>query len=298
MKSRINIWKNMENKQITYEEYQRDFCALILTHGRPDRIYTLKSLEESGYTGKYYIVIDNEDKTADEYYKRYGDKVIMFDKKAIAKTFDNADNFNDRRAIVYARNASFDIAKAQGCKYFIQLDDDYDNFCYKFDDELIFKTKKIKNLDKMFYNLLKYYLSTPAKSIAMAQNGDFIGGKDNDIARRMHLKRKAMNTFICSVDRPFKFIGRINEDVNTYTRLGNTGDLFYTIPLVAINQKQTQSNSGGMTDLYIDSGTYIKSFYTVMYMPSSVKIREMGSTNRRLHHSINWNTTVPRIVKE
>lgn len=288
----------MENKEITYEEYRKEFCALILTHGRPDRIYTLKALKASGYTGDYFIVIDNEDKTAAEYKKLYGDKVIMFDKAAVAKTFDNGDNFNDRRAIVYARNASFDIAKQLGYKYFIQLDDDYDTFAYKFDENLNFKSKKIKNLDKMFYNLLKYYLSTPALSIAMAQNGDFIGGANNNIAKRMYLKRKAMNTFICSVDRPFKFIGRINEDVNTYTRLGSTGSLFYTIPLVAINQKTTQSNKGGMTDLYLDSGTYVKSFYSVMYQPSSVKVLEMGSTNRRLHHNINWKNTTPYILED
>lgn len=287
----------MENNLITYEDYKKDFCALILTHGRPDKVYTVKALEASGYKGDYYIVIDNEDKTAAEYKSIYKDKVIVFDKVAIAKTFDNADNFNDRRAIVYARNAAFDIAKKLGYKYFIQLDDDYDSLLYKFTENLDFTTKKIKNLDNIFYFLLNYYLSTPALSIAMAQSGDFIGGRDNDIARKKYLKRKAMNTFICSVDRPFKFIGRINEDVNTYTRLGSTGNLFFTVPLVAINQKQTQSSSGGMTDLYIDSGTYIKSFYSVMFMPSSVKIREMGSSNRRLHHNINWDNTVPKIVE-
>lgn len=288
----------MGNKEITYEEYRKEFCAFILTHGRANRIHTLKALKDSGYTGDYYIIIDNEDKTADEYYKKYKDKVVMFDKAEVAKTFDNGDNFNDRRAIVYARNASFDIATQLGYKYFIQLDDDYDTFAYKFDDKLNFKSKKIKNLDKMFYNLLKYYLSTPAKSIAIAQNGDFIGGEQGGLARRKNLKRKAMNTFICSVDRPFRFIGRINEDVNTYTRLGSTGDIFFTIPLIAINQKQTQSNKGGMTDLYIDAGTYVKSFYTVMYMPSSVKIQEMGSTNRRLHHNIRWKNTTPYILEE
>lgn len=288
----------MENNEITYDEYRNDFCALILTHGRPDRLYTLKALKKSGYTGAVFIVIDNEDQTADEYFKKYKDQVIMFDKAEIAKTFDNGDNFNDRRAIVYARNASFDIAKKLGYKYFIQLDDDYDTFSYKFDDKLNFKTKKIRNLDLMFYNLLKYYLSTQAKSIAIAQNGDFMGGSEGSLARRLNLKRKAMNTFICSIDRPFKFIGRINEDVNTYTKNGSIGDLFYTIPLISINQKQTQSNKGGMTDLYLDSGTYVKSFYTIMYMPSSVKILEMGYSNKRLHHHIDWKKTTPYIVEE
>ena len=43
-----------------------DFCVFILTHGRPDQVHTYDSLMKAGYTGKVYIVIDNEDKTADE----------------------------------------------------------------------------------------------------------------------------------------------------------------------------------------------------------------------------------------
>ena len=105
-----------------------------------------------------------------------------------------------------------------------------------------------------------------------------------------------MNTFICSTDRPFKFIGRINEDVNTYTLMSLQGNLFFTIPLLAIQQKMTQSNANGMTDLYLDYGTYVKSFYSVLYCPSSVKITEMGAEHRRIHHKVCWNNTAPVIV--
>ena len=31
-----------------------------------------------------------------------------------------------------------------------------------------------------------------------------------------------------------------------------------TIPFVALGQKTTQKNKGGMSELYIDSGTYVK----------------------------------------
>ena len=102
-----------------------DFCAFILTHGRPDRVYTYKTLLKAGYTGKIYIVIDDEDKTAEEYRNRYGGKVLQFCKKEIAERIDEGDNFQDRRAVIYARNACWDLAKQVGCKYFIQLDDDY-----------------------------------------------------------------------------------------------------------------------------------------------------------------------------
>ena len=114
----------------------------------------------------------------------------------------------------------------------------------------------------------------------------------------MNMKRKAMNTFICDVQRPFKFLGRINEDVNTYTRNTSTGDLFFQTNQLCITQKQTQSNSGGMTDVYLDSGTYVKSFFSVMYMPSSVKISTMGNCYKRIHHTIHWKHTAPKILRE
>lgn len=85
-------------------------------------------------------------------------------------------------------------------------------------------------------------------------------------------------------------MGRINEDVNTYTNLGRRGELFMTIGAVQLGQKQTQKNSGGMTELYLDSGTYVKSFYSVMYAPSCVKISLMGASHKRIHHQVTRTT--------
>lgn len=278
----------------------KDFAVFILTHGRPDRVITYNTLKKQGYTGKIFIVIDDEDKTANQYKELYKDEVIVFNKKEIAQTFDEADNFDDRRAIVYARNASFDIAKKLGVRYFIQLDDDYDVIAFKFDENYNFKERRIKDLDAIFDIFIDFYKSVPTlKSIAFAQNGDFIGGAKGTKAH-IHLERKCMNSFICCTDedRRFRFIGRINEDVNTYTHLASKGLLLLTNFQVAINQKSTQSNKGGMTDIYMDNGTYVKSFYSVIFQPSSVKVGMMGGKHKRLHHAINWKHTVPKILSE
>jgi hypothetical protein len=275
-----------------------DFATFILTHGRPDRVYTVNTLKRSGYTGPIYLIVDDEDKTLEEYRKRYSGQVLTFSKKEIAKTFDEGDNFSGHRGVIYARNACHDLAKSIGIKYFFELDDDYTDFRYKFNDKQQYGDWVIKDLDAVLDHLLDYYKSIPAVSIALAQGGDFIGGKEGTMAKKIKPTRKVMNTFICSTDRPFKFIGRINEDVNTYTLMSLQGHLFFTIPLLAIQQKMTQSNANGMTDLYLDYGTYVKSFYSVLYCPSSVKITEMGSEHRRIHHKVTWNNTAPVIVDE
>jgi hypothetical protein len=273
----------------------KDFAVFILTHGRPDRVYTYDLIRESGYTGRIYIIVDNLDKKIDQYKEKYNDQVIVFDKNEIAKTFDQADNFEDMRAIVYARNASFQIAKNLTLKYFVQLDDDYTSFDFRYDKNLDHNNKKIKCLDKIFNSMIDFLISTNVHSIALSQGGDWFGAEHK---RHVRLKRKCMNSFICLTDRFFQFSGRINEDVNTYTRLGSVGHLFFTTFQVSLDQKQTQSNAGGMTELYLNSGTYIKSFYTVMFQPSSVKVAKMNSLNPRWHHSISWNQTVPKILAE
>ena len=43
------------------------FVALILTHGRPDNVHTVKTLRKCGYTGDIIIVLDNEDLKIDRY---------------------------------------------------------------------------------------------------------------------------------------------------------------------------------------------------------------------------------------
>lgn len=277
---------------------ENDFAALILTHGRPDRVYTWNTLKRCGYTGRIVIVIDDEDKKGEEYRRVYGDQVQVFSKQQIAQTFDEGDNFNDRRAIIYARNASFEIAKRIGVRYFIQLDDDYTEFAYRFNDKNEYQYRRINSIDKVFDAMVGFLKRSKCCSVALAQGGDFIGGGSGSFGKVIKLHRKAMNSFVCDAERPFQFYGRINEDVNTYTHGGRRGDLFFTIASASLQQKQTQSNSGGMTDLYLKTGTYVKSFYSVMYAPSCVKIKDMGPVHKRLHHSVRWNNATPCIVRE
>lgn len=136
-----------------------------------------------------------------------------------------------------------------------------------------------------------------ALTVALSQGGDYIGGLKGKYYGKM-LTRKAMNTFFCRTDRPIGFIGTINEDVNTYTTYGSRGERIFSVTQAAIVQKETQQNAGGMTGVYLDNGTYLKSFYTVMTMPGCVSIAMMGSSHRRIHHNVSWVNCVPMILNE
>jgi hypothetical protein len=266
-----------------------DFAVFILTHGRPDNVITVKTLKKAGYTGRIVFIVDNEDKRGQEYIKEFGaENVYIFDKKALADEVDEGNSFDERRTITHARNACFKIALELGIRYFIQLDDDYTDFMYRFSNK---GAKLVRNMDQLFAHFLEFYRNTDIKSIAFSQGGDHIGG-----FKFTKMIRKCMNSFICSTDRPFQFVGAMNEDVNTYTTLGTRGHLFFTFTSVQLTQKQTQTQAGGITDMYLRYGTYCKAFTTVMMHPSGVKVSIMHSSNSRIHHLITWKHTTPMII--
>lgn len=276
----------------------KKFAMFILTHGRPHDVVTYKSLREHGYTGKIYIIIDNEDSTADEYRRVFGEKnVVQFDKAAAGETFDIADTRTDRRATVYARNASFQIAKDLGLDYFMQMDDDYSQFQYRFVEGPVLRATQVKSLDRIIDAMIRFMEDSNAVTVAMAQGGDFLGGV-NGTGGKTPLMRKAMNSWLFRSDRPLTFVGRMNDDVNTYVMNGIRGEIIFTPTSISLIPLPTQTVSGGMTEMYLETGTYMKSMYTVMMAPSCVKVRGMGQSNRRLHHSVSWNHTVPKIISD
>ena len=278
MKLETNTYKNMENKE---------FAIFIMVHGRPDKMWTYNTLRKCGYTGKIYLVADSLDKTLNDYKIKYGDELLVFDKELASKEMDSGDNTNDLRSTLYSANKIFDLAKENGIKYFYIMCDDYYYFGYRYESG----AKIIKNLDKVFDLMVNFYKSTNIKTIAFSQGGDHIGGFSG-----IKLKRKAMNSFLCSTDRPFKFLGRMNEDVTTYVNLGSKGDIFFTFTNIQLDQKDTQGEKIGLTDMYKDNGTYVKSFFSVMYNPSNVKVSMMNSNNPRIHHSVKWINTTPMII--
>lgn len=278
-----------------------DFAAIILTHGRPDRVYTYKTLRDYGYTGRIILLVDDEDATLPEYRAIYGDEVETFSKSEAADLFDIGDNFPDRRGVVYARNAVFDVADKLGVRYFVELDDDYTYFSYRFDARGYYAQKMCRRLDVAFRCFVEYLRQTPFFTIAMGQGGDYIAGSKS--CEVIGAKRKAMNVFFCETNRRFPFSGRINEDVTAYTEAQRRGYPMLTVLGLSVYQGMTQKNAGGLTEIYLDAGTYVKSFYSVMFAPSCVRVSTVagfkdGVTHRRIHHRVDWNATAPCIIRE
>ena len=280
---------------------RNDFAVFMLAHGRPQKMITVNSLKKAGYTGNYYIILDYEDPTIDEYKQLFGeDHILIFNKNEVLKTFDIMDNFPDKKVVVFARNVCFDFARQLGLTYFAEFEDDYKDFAYRYSDGKVLRRLSVENLDTVFDIFIDFLEDSKARTVAFAQAGEMMGGTQGQVWKS-RIKRKAMNTFIFKVGTPeedIKFIGRFNDDVNTYVTLGSRGELFLQCANVNLEQMLTQEQTGGNTDAYLKYGTYSKSFYSVMCAPSCVKVGMMGENHRRIHHSIDWKYAVPKILSD
>jgi len=246
-------------------KYYKEFCIFIITHGRAENQITYRTLQRLNCKYKIYFVIDDIDDQKELYKNIYKEKVIIFNKQKEADKVDQGDNLNDLRTTTHARNACYNIANEKGYDFFLVLDDDYSGFYYiedKNGNYIAVMIKDINNVINCFIEFLKR--TKKIKTVCFLQGGDLFGGKENGNIKNNKYpfkKRKAMNSFFCVTNRKIKFISRLNEDVNTYLTNGSTGDVMVSVPLIKLNQKQTQQNAGGMTETYNDNGTYIKSFF-------------------------------------
>lgn len=223
-------------------------AILIPTYKRADNLITYKTLRKAGYNGKIYLIVGDDDKTLVEYEKKYKNEVVVFSKEEVRPFVDLMDNFEKRNAVVFARNAMFGIAKKLKLDCFCVLDDDYNRFCFRRIFERggkeTLKGFNVRNISGILEKSFEYLMKAEKLDcFAYSQNGDFVGGSDGFM--RINGKRKIMNAFFFKTDRPIRFIGSINEDLNASVYEGQRGKVFFTINDVSINQKDTQQNGGG-----------------------------------------------------
>ena len=274
-----------------------DFAIFILSHGRANNLMTVKTLRKFNYSGRWYVVIDTDDDQQEQYIQNFGkEHILIFNKDDVENEFDIMDNFSGRQVPVYARNMLFKFAKQLGLTYFWELEDDYTNIrMRKVDENGVLRSHYFKNVDDAINPMLEFLDLSDAITVCWAQTGDLIGGKDACLYKEI-ISRKAMQTFFCRTDRPFQYFGRFNDDVNMYVYYGMIGKLVMSIRNVCIDQPVTQVTEGGIKDMYAKYGTYVKSFYSVMMCPSSVKIHIIGDKHYRIHHVVKHETSYVKVI--
>jgi len=263
--------------------------VLIISYRRAARVKTVAMLHRIKWTGPVYLVISNDDDQRSQYLEAYKN-VYVFNRSTVK--CDYYDN-NPPSGPLAARNIAWDIAKELGWTHFVVLDDDY-SYLYIDRHWVANPNKKgvIRNVpanwgDRLFHAMWDLLDAVPQiQCVSFSQTGDLSKG----------IKRKIMQIFFLRTDRRFEYVARLNDDVTTYYDLGLRGEIVLQIPALMVKQEITQSQPGGLTEEYLQYGTYAKSMYTVLRWPAHCRV-EYLKTVGRIHHRI-ASYAYPLIVKE
>ena len=93
-----------------------------------------------------------------------------------------------------------------------------------------------KDINLILDKMIALLEQTNALCVCFSQGGDYLGGINGKYIHKK-LARKAMNCYVCKTDRPFEFIGTINEDANMYVTENMRGNLVFSATMVSYYQR-------------------------------------------------------------
>lgn len=272
---------------------KNNFAIFIISHERADRQLTYNLLRRCNYTGKIYIVVDDEDKELELYHELYPDELIVFSKDEMLKDgVDTVDNFRNKKTALLPSNFCFEYAKSLRLDYFLKLDDDLRDLMYRYVDEGKLKASKFTRMDDIMAVLIDFMEKTKVDCLSFGNAGSYIGGANGRFKEK--IGRNNAGSFLFKTDTDIRFLGTRQEDYNIVAKYSQVGRLFFEILDLCITTSQRGDNKGGCAEDYKDTGMYVVNFYSIIVAPSCTKIGFKKDFNIRR----NYNAMCPKIINE
>lgn len=270
----------------------------IPSYHRPKNLKTVKFFLKVGYDPKkIHVFVDDEASDLEEYKEetnRFAVNLHVFDMEEARDRYDYVHRpSHSRRSAGQARNMFYDFAKKSGISFYVIQDDD----TRAMENKYYGKYKGVSSLDNIlisFYGIKEMMEKRRIGFFGMPQTGDMIGGMSKKL-----LINKVMNTTFVNtkyVYRPER--GVQNNDTSAFASIMNNG--LFTGSLgdgVTLNQEQSATCEGGLTDLYNECKLLNKALVPVIQFPSAIKATYQPKNGGRLHHAITSKYLYPRLIK-
>lgn len=252
---------------------KQKFAIFILTHGRPHNQITLETLRRLGYTGKVYLVVDDQDKTLAEYDDIYED-VICFKKDVFIGSTETGLSSPEPKFAVFARNAIESIALSDGYDAFMMLDDDIINIRARLPDGSVLKSYSLKGcFDEVVDRCVEYVTTAGVACMGLGFCNLYIGGVEN-FEKENSRQRLCAEAFIRNT--AYKVNWRLNMVEDLITSIDGAVDnqvWFQFLPLQVDIRMSEGVVDGGNSDVYRKLGKFRVNFMPVIAYPSSNVMR-------------------------
>lgn len=268
----------------------------IISKGRP-QCRTAQTLERIKFPGEWFIVCGTNDETRERYIERWGGRVLTFDFEEQLETTDTMDPFGfDRMAsgACPVRNATRAISWDRGEKRHWQLDDDYTGF--QIFDPGTGRRPAVKDGAELFERMER--IAEFGYECRLANVGFTPAGIAASRENSRNYSPRVFNAHNMPSDPELfvPWVGRMNDDLINAINVYRTGrGPEFSFNFLSMNMPATQSEDGGLSELYREEGTVRKTAYAVMAAPGAVRLVKRF---RRYHHKCDWRRLVPMVLNE
>ena len=253
----------------------KKFAVFILTHGRPHNQLTVKSLQNAGYTGEWFLVLDDQDDTYAEYEAEWGaERIIVFNKDYFIRNTDTGLHTPVPKFAVFARNAIEFIAKNRGYQSFMMLDDDITRFRVRLPEGNSLKSFQLTNqFNSIIENSVDYMLDCDIACLGLGFCNLYIGGVAN-FNKENPRQRLCAEAFIRNTSHPIDWRLNMVEDLITSIDAAMNGEVWFQFLPIQCEIKMSEGAvEGGNSDVYRQLGMYKISFMPVITYPSSNAVK-------------------------
>lgn len=270
-----------------------NFAVFILSHGRANNIDTLKTLRRANYSGKWFIVVDNQDDMLGEYKREYKNKVIVFDKEEWMNKTDTVTNEKEFASPVFARNFISCYATENGYEYYLMIDDDIKSLNIRY-----IKGEKLKSTTLNNFNVwIEQVINMLSKNnhilcIGTGNAGSYIGGPKGKYSNRVYIGDFSQ---VALFHGRCEFKGIFNEDENVCLLEANKGRVAMLDLNVSHASPKRKSNKGGLKEEYNKTNDYFIAMCSFIVHPSACRI---VTKKGKIQLRITRNYQCPKVVNE
>lgn len=275
-----------------------NFAVFILSHKRADRVETYDTLRKGGYSGKIYVVVDNQDPMLERYQERFLDDVLVFDKQTYIDSSETLETTRMKSSAVYARNAIEQYAKDFELDVFGMFDDDVVNMRYRWVEEETVRSLSVRGgLDSVFEYYGQYMLDTDIACTSFPFTMFYVSGV-HDLDKRITECRHTYQIHIRNVHKPVEWIGIINHDTISQLLTMKLGYIWWSIPHLVFDAKPMNKESGGLKEVYDALKDFDMAFLAVIACPDCCKITTSNGQRSTLQIKENKYASYPMIVSQ
>lgn len=272
----------------------KDFAVYILSHARANTQATEKSLRKAGYTGEIVFVVDDLDLERPIYEANFGEQVSVFDKRAYADRSDSGKNKSGLAAVLYARNAAYDIARERGHRWFVEMDDDFTGFATRIGKGNGTEERDIKTMDAWLGAYLEFFKRSGVALLGIGTQGDYIGGKSSR-ACKYGVKPTASGVMFCDTENRVRFVSSRNEDMSSDLLAWRGGQIVMSV-LPMYFKTKLGKGAGGMRETYATMSQYEMFMQPILWCPSSMKLKIVKGGG--MFQSVEKEYALPKIIRE